>query len=287
MNDTSPHDHILVTSCPDRPGLVAAVARCIADFNGSIGESHNHTDQQAEWFFMRNEISRSPGFDVGGFKRRFTEIAAELDMSWTLHSAANRDRVAILASHESHCLADLLYRWKSGELDCDIACVIANHENLRDMVEWHGVPFHHVAIAKDDKTSGFESIAQHLAKYETDSVVLARFMQILPPALCAQYAGRVINIHHSFLPAFIGANPYQKAFDRGVKLIGATCHYVTSDLDEGPIIEQDVVRIDHSCGKDDMVRLGRDVERSVLSRGLRYHLQRRVLIHGNKTVVFN
>ena len=196
------------------------------------------------------------------------------------------ERVVILASHASHCLADLLYRWKSGDLNCTIPCVISNHENLRSMVEWHGIPFHYVPVPKTDKAEAFAQFESIIDRHDADTIVLARFMQIMPPHLCDKYAKRLINIHHSFLPSFIGANPYQKAFERGVKLIGATCHYVTTDLDEGPIIEQDVVRVDHSLNKNDLVRVGRDVESSVLSRGLRYHLEKRVLVHGNKTVVF-
>jgi formyltetrahydrofolate deformylase len=165
--------------------------------------------------------------------------------------------------------------------------VVSNHENLRSMVEWHGIPFHHVPVPKEDKGPAFARMEEIIERHEAETVVLARYMQIIPPALCEQYAGRLINIHHSFLPSFIGANPYQKAYDRGVKLIGATCHYVTEDLDEGPIIEQDVIRVNHSCDKEDMVRLGRDVEQSVLSRGLRYHLEDRVIVRGNKTVVFS
>ena len=180
----------------------------------------------------------------------------------------------------------MLYRWKAGELYCEIPCIISNHENLRSLVEWHGIPFHHVPVPKEGKGAAFQKTNDIIERHGADCVVLARYMQILPPDLCRIYAGRVINIHHSFLPSFIGADPYQKAFDRGVKLIGATSHYVTEDLDEGPIIEQDVIRVNHGCDRKDMIRLGRDVERAVLSRGLLYHLQDRVIIHGNKTVVF-
>lgn len=248
-------------------------------------ESHNHTDHQERWFFMRNVI-RTDGFDHAAFCAEFAELAARDGMDWSLTGSEKPQRLVILASQSSHCLADLLYRWKSGDLHCEIPCVISNHENLRSMVEWHGIPFHHVAIPKEDKHAAFARIEEIIDRHGADTVALARFMQIMPAALCEKYEGRLINIHHSFLPSFIGANPYQKAHDRGVKLIGATCHYVTTDLDEGPIIEQDVVRVDHSYSKSDLVRLGRDVERSVLSRGLRYHLESRVLIHGNKTVVF-
>jgi formyltetrahydrofolate deformylase len=279
--------HTLVISCPDGPGLVAAVASSVARHGGTLTESHNHTDHQHQWFFMRNVIGGAPAFDGDAFCAEFKSIAAEHSMEWSLVNNQQQERVVILASHASHCLADLLYRWKSGDLHCVIPCVISNHENLRSMVEWHGIPFHYVPVPKTDKDDAFARIESIIDRHDADTIVLARFMQIMPPRLCDKYTKRLINIHHSFLPSFIGANPYQKAFERGVKLIGATCHYVTTDLDEGPIIEQDVVRVDHSQSKNDLVRLGRDVESSVLSRGLRYHLEKRVLVHGNKTVVFS
>jgi formyltetrahydrofolate deformylase len=240
------------------------------------------------WFYMRNVISAgSLQISVARFGEEFAPLAEEHGMQWHLRDNAVLQRVVLLASHASHCLADILHRWKSGELACEIPCVVSNHENLRSMVEWHGIPFHHVPVPKEDKGPAFARMEEIIARHEAETVVLARYMQIIPPALCEKYAGRLINIHHSFLPSFIGANPYQKAYDRGVKLIGATCHYVTEDLDEGPIIEQDVIRVNHSCDKEDMVRLGRDVEQSVLSRGLRYHLEDRVIVRGNKTVVFS
>jgi len=208
-------------------------------------------------------------------------------MKWHVSDNDELQRVVILVSQASHCLADILHRWESGELPCQIPCVISNHENLRSMVEWYGIPFHYVPVPQVDKASAFAAVTEIITQYQADTVVLARYMQIVPSTLCEQFAGRLINIHHSFLPSFIGANPYQKAYERGVKLIGATCHYVTEDLDEGPIIEQDVIRVNHSCDKDDMVRLGRDAEQSVLSRGLRYHLEDRVIVRGNKTIVFS
>lgn len=278
--------HTLVISCPDGPGRVAAVSNCVFHHGGTLLESHNHTDQQHKWFFMRNVISGAPTFEIDAFRTAFTAIAGEHGMDWSLTDNRRRERVVILASQSAHCLADLLYRWKAGELHCDIPCVISNHENLRSMVEWHGIPFHYVPVPKQDKETAFAQIEAIIDRHDAETVVLARFMQIFPPHLCAKYANRLINIHHSFLPSFVGANPYQKAYERGVKLIGATCHYVTTDLDEGPIIEQDVVRVNHSHDKDDLVRLGRDVERSVLSRGLGYHLEKRALVHGNKTIVF-
>lgn len=207
-------------------------------------------------------------------------------MDWHVSDSGVRKKVVLMASRESHCLADLLHRWHSDELDCEITSVISNHEDLRSMVEWHGIPFHHVPVDSQNKTPAFEKVASLIDEQQADCIVLARYMQILPPQLCERYANRVINIHHSFLPSFVGARPYHQAAQRGVKLIGATCHYVTDELDAGPIIEQDVVRITHRHNAEDMVRLGKDVEKMVLSRGLRYHLEDRVLVHDNKTVVF-
>jgi formyltetrahydrofolate deformylase len=277
----------LVISCPDRVGIVAAVSRFVADRGGSLIESNHHTDVEQGWFFMRNVISaKSLNIDLKQFREQFALLAAEHGMNWSVRDNAELQRVVLLASHASHCLADILHRWKSGDLACQIPCVISNHENLRSMVEWHGIPFHYVPVPREDKTEAFTRMSEIIERHRAETVVLARYMQIIPPQLCEQYAGRLINIHHSFLPSFIGANPYLRAYERGVKLIGATCHYVTQDLDEGPIIEQDVIRVNHSCDKDDLVRLGRDVEQSVLSRGLRYHLEDRVIVRGNKTVVF-
>ena len=280
--------YTLVVSCPDRVGIVAAVSTFVAERGGSLRESNHHTDVEQGWFYMRNVIScPSPGLDLASFTEDFRPLAEQFEMQWHVRINSELQKVVLMASHASHCLADILYRWQSGELSCDIPCVISNHENLRSMVEWHGIPFHHVPVPKDDKSAAFTRVEEIIERHWADTVVLARYMQIIPPRLCDQYAGRLINIHHSFLPSFIGADPYQRAYDRGVKLIGATCHYVTQDLDEGPIIEQDVIRVNHSCDKDELVRLGRDVEQSVLSRGLRYHLQDRVIVRGNKTVVFS
>ncbi len=279
--------YTLVVSCPDKVGIVAGVSRFVADRGGSLVESNHHTDVEQGWFFMRNVIiAKSLTVSLEQFREEFSPLALEYGMTWSLRDNSELQRVVLLASHASHCLADILHRWKSGDMPCQIPCVISNHENLRSMVEWHGIPFHYVPVSKDDKAQAFDRMAEIIERHRAETIVLARYMQILPPQLCQQYAGRLINIHHSFLPSFIGANPYLRAYERGVKLIGATCHYVTEDLDEGPIIEQDVIRVSHSCDKDDMVRLGRDVEQSVLSRGLRYHLEDRVIVRGNKTVVF-
>lgn len=278
----------LVIACPDRVGIVAKVSNLLATYNGWITEASHHSDSLSGWFFMRHEIrADSLPFDVDGLRTVFAPIAREFGMQWRVSDSAERKKVVLMASRESHCLADLLHRFHSGELDCEITSVISNHEDLRSMVEWHGIPFYHVPVDPADKTPAFDEVTRLVQEQNADCIVLARYMQILPASLCEQYAGRVINIHHSFLPSFVGARPYHQAAVRGVKLIGATCHYVTEELDAGPIIEQDVVRISHRDNIEDLVRLGKDVEKMVLSRGLRYHLEDRVVVHDNKTVVFS
>ncbi|WP_110599311.1 formyltetrahydrofolate deformylase [Salinicola lusitanus] len=280
------HNYRLIVSCPDRVGIVSRVSGFIASQEGSIIEANQHSDLATGRFFMRYDIQAN-ALSAQEFRIAFAPIAEEFEMSWRLSDSDRRQRLVIMVSKESHCLADLLYRWSAGELECDIPCVISNHDDLRAMVAWYGIPFHHVPVEPGDKASAFAQAERLIAAAEADSVVLARYMQILPPDLCQRYAGRVINIHHSFLPSFAGAKPYHQAFERGVKLIGASCHYVTEELDAGPIIEQDIQRVSHCHTPQDLVRLGRDVEKAVLARGLRWHLQDRVLIHGNKTVVFS
>lgn len=277
----------LVVSCPDRVGIVAAVSSFLARHGGWITEASQHADPVSQWFFMRYEIlADSLPFDLTRLRERFEPIARSMGMIWHVADTAQPPRVVLLASRQPHCLADLMHRWHSAEIDCRIEAVISNHEDLREYVEWHQVPYFHVPVAADKKTA-FAKIGSLLTQLDPDVIVLARYMQILPAGLCRTYAGKIINIHHSFLPSFVGARPYHQAYERGVKLIGATCHYVNEELDAGPIIEQDVARVRHDDTPDDLVRLGRDVERTVLARGLRYHLEHRVLIHGNKTVVFD
>lgn len=277
----------LVISCPDGVGIVAKVSGFLATYNGWIIEANHHSDLSNGQFFMRHVIrADSLPFDLAGFKQAFAPVADQFNMTWRVTESAQKKKVMLMASKDSHCLIDLLYRWHSNELDCDIVGVISNHNDLRSMVEWYGVPYHHIPVVPDHKQESFDKVTQLIEDNNVDCVVLARYMQIIPPALCQNYAQKIINIHHSFLPSFVGAKPYHQAAQRGVKLIGATCHYVTEELDAGPIIEQDVVRISHQHSIEDMVRLGRDVEKMVLARGLRYHLEDRVLVHGNQTVVF-
>ena len=278
---------VLTVTCPDRTGIVAAVTGFIAAHGGWVVEAAQHGDLTTGQFFQRIEVlAESLPFGPEGFGDRFAPVAEEFGLDWHLSDSDRRKRVVVLVSREDHCLADLLYRWRSGNLSCDIAAVISNHPDLRPLVEWHGIEFAHIPMAPDQRDVAFDEIVSRIDAARTDTVVLARFMQILPPEVCDRYPGRIINIHHSFLPSVAGARPYHQAFDRGVKLIGATCHYVTAELDAGPIIEQDTTRIDHADTVEDLLRIGRDIERSVLARGLRWHLDDRVLVNGTRTVVF-
>ncbi len=279
---------ILTVTCPDRTGIVAAVTGFIASHGGWVVEAAQHGDLTTGTFFQRIEVlADSLPFDAGDFGSRFVQVAGQFQLDWHLSDTDIPKRVVILVSREDHCLADLLHRWRGGDLQCDIPAVISNHPDLRSLVEWHGIDFVHVPVAAGHSAEAFAEITSLLTSMRADVVVLARYMQILPASLCDLYPGRIINIHHSFLPSFAGARPYHQAFERGVKLIGATCHYVTAELDAGPIIEQDTSRIDHGDTVEDLLRIGREVERSVLARGLRWHLEDRVLLNGNRTVVFD
>jgi formyltetrahydrofolate deformylase len=283
--------YVLTLTCPDTTGIVARIAGFLADAGGWIVEAGYHSDVDSGWFFTRQVVrAESLPFDVDELRRRFAGVATELgaQASWTVTDTGAPKRAVLLVSKEMHCLHDLLGRVAAGELPVRLDAVIGNHDTLEGVVRAHGVPFHHVPFPAepDGKAAAFAELGRLVDEHEPDAVVLARFMQILPPALCERWAGRALNIHHSFLPSFVGARPYHQAHARGVKLIGATCHYVTADLDAGPIVEQDVIRVDHDDTVSDMVRRGRDIERLVLARGLRWHLEDRVVVHGNKTVVF-
>ncbi len=278
---------VLTVTCPDRTGIVAAVTGFIAEHGGSVVEAAQHADLGTGRFFQRIEIlAESLPFGPDEFAGRFDHVANRLELDWKLRDTGVRRRVVILASKEDHCVADLLHQWRSGDLDADIPLVISNHPDLRPLVDWHGIEFRHVPFAADRKFEAFAEVASLFDAAGGDVMVLARFMQILPADLCSRYPWQIINIHHSFLPSFAGARPYHQAFERGVKLIGATCHYVTDELDAGPIIEQDTMRIDHADDVRELLRIGRGIERTVLARGLRWHLQDRVLVNGNRTVVF-
>jgi formyltetrahydrofolate deformylase len=279
--------YILSLSCPDRVGLVAAVSGFLAENQGWIVEAAYHATSDSLRFFMRQEVlASSLPFDLPELRRRFAPIAERFRMTWRLSDTAHRHRVALLVSREDHCLYDLLHRHASREFDFELAAVVSNHELLRPIVEFHGIPFHHVPVPPDGKEEAFRRVAGLVQEARADSVVLARYMQVLPPWFCAEWSGRLLNIHHSFLPSFVGAKPYHQAYARGVKLIGATCHYVTAELDQGPILEQDSLRVDHGDTVEDLIRSGKDIEKNVLARGLRWHVEDRVLIDGQKTVVF-
>jgi formyltetrahydrofolate deformylase len=279
--------YVITFGCPDRIGIVAAIASFLAELGGTIVEAAYHTDQDTGWFFTRQEVAAdSLGIGPDELRSRFASVVAELGGNWQILDTDERRRVVILVSKEGHCLYDILGRVASGELDVDVPAVIGNHPDLAKITEAHGIPFHHVPFPREDKTSAFAEVAKVVDAAAPNAIVLARFMQILPMRLCADWTGRALNIHHSFLPSFVGAKPYHQAYRRGVKLIGATCHYVTAELDAGPIIDQDVIRVGHDDSIPDMVRKGRDIEKVVLARGLRWHLENRILVHGNKTVVF-
>jgi formyltetrahydrofolate deformylase len=279
--------YILSISCPDRVGIVAGVSGLISSFDGSIIEASYHADPDKGWFFMRTEIlAESLPFGLEGFKEAFSPVAQRFGMDWKVSDTGVKKRVAILVSKEEHCLSDLLHRWRSGEMEFELTCVVSNHDVLRRYVEWHNVPYHTVPIDKEKKAHGFHLTEGLLKEMNPELVILARYMQVLPGEMCHRWLGKIINIHHGFLPSFMGARPYHQAYERGVKLIGATSHYVTEDLDNGPIIEQDVIRVDHGDSTDDLIRLGRDVEKNVLARAVRWALEDRILVHGRKTVVF-
>ena len=278
--------HLLKLNCPDAVGLLAGITGFIAASGGNLLDVSQYTDTTSRWFFARlaftgGQIESAPGV----FRAEVEKLAAGMGADWTLRAADCPVRTAILVSKEDHCLADLLWRWRSKELNIEIPVVLSNHESARDLVEREGLGFEKIDFASD-KPAAFAQLTNRLRALGVELVILARFMQILPDSICREFAGRVINIHHSFLPAFVGANPYRRAFERGVKLIGATCHYATEDLDEGPIIEQEVSRVEHYHEPEDLVRLGRDCERLALARGVRYHVEDRVLVHGNRAIVF-
>ncbi|OZE99522.1 formyltetrahydrofolate deformylase [Rhodococcoides fascians] len=284
--------YVLSLGCPDTTGIVARISTFLADVGGWIVEAAYHADPDTGWFFTRQAVrASSVNMSIEDLRARFQEVADDIgpETEWTLQDSGERKRVVLLVSKEAHCLHDLLGRAAGGELPAEISAVIGNHKSLEPVAKAHGITFHHVEFAKDpaERRPAFDRVRELVDSYDPHAVVLARFMQVLPEELCEHWAGRALNIHHSFLPSFVGARPYHQAFARGVKLIGATCHYVTAELDAGPIIEQDVIRVDHSDEVTDMVRQGRDIEKLVLSRGLRWHLEDRVLVHGRKTVVFS
>ena len=278
---------VLMLSCPDRKGVVATISGFVFQHGGNILHADEHSDVDSGTFLMRVEFDPAE-FDVplNDFARHFSPIAIDFDMRWRLAQSDYRPRMAILVSKYDHCLVDLLYRHQSGELPCEIPCIVSNHPDSQPIADFYRIPFFLVPVEKEDKQGAERQVLSMLERHGVDFIVLARYMQILSEEFVNAYPRRIINIHHSFLPAFVGSKPYQQAFERGVKLIGATSHYVTEVLDDGPIIEQDVVRVSHRDSVGDLIQKGRDLEKVVLSRAVRWHVENRVLLYGNKTVVF-
>ena len=279
---------ILLVSCPDRKGIVASIADFIFQHNGDILHADEHADEESGLFLTRVEFDPADfDLDVSDFGTHFAGIAAKFEMTWRVARSVYRPKMAILVSKHDHCLVDLLYRQRSGELRCEIPLIISNHPDNQAIADFYRIPYEVVPVAKDRKQIAEQKILASLQQHNPDFIVLARYMQILSEEFVNKYPKRIINIHHSFLPAFVGAKPYHQAFERGVKLIGATSHYVTEVLDDGPIIEQDVVRISHRDALGDLLQKGRDLEKVVLSRAVRWHIESRILVYGNKTVVFD
>jgi len=287
MPDRSP-SAILTVRCPDRKGIVASVTSFLADNDATIVEATQFNDPADNQFFMRLEFradgERLP--DPAGFGSRFASLANAFAMEWRLREASFRSRTLIAVSRFGHCLVDLVSRWKSGALPIDIVGIVSNHQDLRAFVEWNGLPFHYLPATPETKAAQELKFRTLITSLSIELVVLARYMQVLSPAFCADVSERCINIHHSFLPSFKGARPYQQAHARGVKIIGATAHHVTCDLDEGPIIEQAVERVGHNHSAADLIEIGRDIESDVLARAVRRHAESRVMVHGSRTVVF-
>ncbi|MCP8968591.1 formyltetrahydrofolate deformylase [Ectobacillus ponti] len=278
----------LLITCPDRPGIVAAVSQFLFTYEANIIESSQYsTNPTGGTFFMRIEFECPdlPG-KAAYMQEAFRTIGADFEMNWRLLPLYEVKRTAVFVSKELHCLLELLWEWQNGDLLTDISLVISNHEDAREAVEQLGIPFYHIPARRENRAEAEATQLELLREYEIDLIVLARYMQILTPQFVSAHPHRIINIHHSFLPAFIGARPYERAFERGVKLIGATSHYVTDDLDEGPIIEQGIERVQHHHNAEDLKKIGRSIERSVLARAVKWHLEDRVIVHGNKTIVF-
>ena len=279
---------ILLVECPDRKGIVAAIADLILRHDGNILHADQHQAAELGLFLCRVEWDLA-GFrlDVTDFPRLFAPIAEKFQMHWRLALSSHRPRVAILVSKHDHCLVDLLYRHHAGELACEIPVILSNHSDAGRHAGFYGIPFHEIPVAPENKAEAERRQLELLHRHGIELVVLARYMQILSPEFTRSFPQRIINIHHSFLPAFVGGKPHQQAFDRGVKLIGASAHYVTEVLDDGPIIEQDVVRISHRDALEDLMQKGRDLEKVVLSRAVRWHIENRILLFGSKTVIFD
>lgn len=281
-----PHDFILTISCPDQTGIVYRVTEFLFQQGCNILDSAQFGDDETRLFFLRIHLQAPPTLNDTDLCAGFAPLAQNMKMSWHLVSAQKKARVMILVSRHGHCLNDLLFRWSSGQLPIDISCVVSNHPDFKSLAEHHGLAFHHLPVTPDTKKAQEQQILSLVQSSQTDLVVLARYMQVLSADLCQALAGRAINIHHSFLPSFKGAKPYAQAHSRGVKIIGATAHYVTTDLDEGPIIEQDIERVDHSMNAQELSLIGGDIESRVLARAVKWHAEHRILLNGQRTVVF-
>jgi formyltetrahydrofolate deformylase len=279
------HTYVLTLSCPDRPGIVHAVSGFLLEHGGNIEEAGQYNDHDTGLFFMRVQFACAQ-LTQDDLRLRLKLFAEGFAMRWSLHPLAEPVRTVIFVSKEGHCLNDLMFRWKSGLLPLDIRAIISNHRDFYQLAAGYNVPFHHIPVTAATKPQAEAKQLEIIQGEGAELVVLARYMQVLSNDLCRELAGKAINIHHSFLPSFKGAKPYYQAHDRGVKLIGATAHYVTADLDEGPIIEQDVARVDHTDTVEDLTALGRDTESQVLARAVKWHSEHRVLLNGHKTVVF-
>ncbi|HEY1075551.1 MAG TPA: formyltetrahydrofolate deformylase [Fontimonas sp.] len=280
-------DLILKFRCPDQPGILAAVTAAVFQSGLDIRDAAQFGEPGCGQFFVRMHLATTVDGAEAAFRQAFEAVAQRLDLKWQLTAWSKKARTLIAVSKFGHCLNDLLHKWQAGLLHTDIVGVVSNHDDMRSLVEWHGLPYHHLPVTAETKAAQEARILELMTEANVDLLVLARYMQILSENLCHSLAGRCINIHHSFLPSFKGASPYKRAYERGVKLVGATAHYVTSDLDEGPIIEQDVVRVTHATSAEEMTNLGREVEARVLSRAVRWHVECRTILNGNRTIVFS
>jgi formyltetrahydrofolate deformylase len=281
-------EFILTLSCPDKPGIVYAVSSFLVQHSGNIIASQQYGSPDDGRFFMRVHFSvPQPGRTTAELERDFSWVAEAFHMAWRLHDTSERIRTLLMVSRLGHCLNDLLFRWKTGSLPVDLAGVVSNHEDFRDLTESYKLPFHHIAVTPETKPAAEAALMSLIDETKTELIVLARYMQILSPEVCKRVEGRMINIHHSFLPSFKGAKPYHQAYAKGVKLVGATAHYVTPDLDEGPIIEQGLMRVDHTYSPQRLAEAGRDVEAQVLARAVTWHAEHRILPNANRTVIFH
>lgn len=273
-------------SCPDQPGIVHSVSSFIVTVGGNITESQQYEDRDTQLFFMRVAFDVGAAANLENVRGAFAAVADRFKMQWKLVDTTRKERVMLMVSQYEHCLNDLLFRHRSGALDIEIPLIVSNHRDLEEMAAWYGIPFVHVPVTAETKSESESRLRELVASHDIDLIVLARYMQILSDDFCRDFSGSIINIHHSFLPSFKGAKPYHQAHERGVKLIGATAHYVTRDLDEGPIIEQEVARVDHAHTPEQLAAVGRDVEAQALARAVRWHSEHRVYLSGDRTIIF-